>query len=237
MQVSRPTGICRSTCFRLLPLAAGNLQFAHRVGRRASGRNGDLAAAGEIGAGHRCAVGGHLCRRAFGHHATAVLAGAGAHVDDVVGGLDGFLVVLDHDHRIAQVAQVGQGLQQARVVALVQADRGFVEHVHDAGQPRADLRGQPDALRLAAGKRFGRTVERQVVEPDVDQEGQPRGDFLEDLFADLGLLPGQGQQVEKVAAVDQREAADVGNVLAADEDVARLAAQAQCRRIRGRACC
>jgi hypothetical protein len=30
----------------------------------------------------------------------------------------------------------------------VQADRGFVQHVHHADEAGADLRGQPDALRL-----------------------------------------------------------------------------------------
>ena len=84
-----------------------------------------------------------------------------------------------------------QRLQQAVVVALVQADRRFVEHVHDAGQAGADLRGQPDALRFAAGQCFGRAFEGQVIEADVDQESQPRGDFLEDLLGDLRLGAGQ----------------------------------------------
>ena len=35
----------------------------------------------------------------------AVLAGAGPDVDDVVGDRDGLLVVLDDDHRVAEVAQ------------------------------------------------------------------------------------------------------------------------------------
>ena len=35
---------------------------------------------------------------------------------------------------------------------------------------RADLRGEPDALRLAARQRAGRAVEAQVAEADVDQE-------------------------------------------------------------------
>jgi hypothetical protein len=39
------------------------------------------------------------------------------------------------------------------VVALVQADRRLVEHVEHADQAGADLGGQPDALRLAAGQR------------------------------------------------------------------------------------
>ena len=48
-----------------------------------------------------------------------------------------------------------QRFEQPRVVALVQADRRLVEHVEHAGEARADLRGQPDALALAAGQRAG----------------------------------------------------------------------------------
>jgi hypothetical protein len=54
--------------------------------------------------------------------------------------------VLDDDHAVAQVAQALQRFDQARVVALVQADGRLVQHIHDAGQPRADLRSQADAL-------------------------------------------------------------------------------------------
>jgi hypothetical protein len=85
---------------------------------------------------------------------------------------DRVLVVLDHDHGVAEVAQALQRAEQALVVALVQADRGFVEDVHHADQAGADLAGQADALRLAAGERVGAAVERQVVEADVDQEAQ-----------------------------------------------------------------
>ena len=62
------------------------------------------------------------------------MPGARAHVDHVVGGADRLLVVLDHDHGVAEVAQALEGLEQARVVALVQADRRLVEHVEHAGQ-------------------------------------------------------------------------------------------------------
>jgi hypothetical protein len=54
--------------------------------------------------------------------------------------------VFDNEHRVTHVTQVFQRLQQAVVVALVQANRWFIEDVHDSGEPRADLRGQPDAL-------------------------------------------------------------------------------------------
>ena len=102
----------------------------------------------------------------------AVLAGARADVDDPVGGPDGVLVVLDDDQRVAEVAQPDQRLDQPAVVALVQADRRLVQDVEHADQAGADLGGQPDPLRLAAGQRAGRPVEREVVQPDVEQEAR-----------------------------------------------------------------
>ena len=100
--------------------------------------------------------------RALGHDHAAMHAGARPHVDQMVGRADRVLVVLDHDHRVAEVAQVAQRLQQPVVVALVQADRRLVQHVEHAGQPRADLRGQADALALAAGQRAAVAGQRQV---------------------------------------------------------------------------
>ena len=93
---------------------------------------------------------------------------------------DRLLVVLDHDHRVPEVAQAHQRVDEPLVVALVQPDRRLVEHVEHAHQPAADLRRQPDALRLAAGERRRRPVQRQVVEPDVEQEAEPLVDLLQD---------------------------------------------------------
>ncbi len=61
-------------------------------------------------------------RRALRHHPTAVHARARPHVHHLIGGADRVLVVLDHDHGIAEIAQPQQTGQQAGVVALVQAD-------------------------------------------------------------------------------------------------------------------
>ena len=58
-------------------------------------------------------------------------------------------------------------VEQPVVVARVQADRRLVENVQHADQAAADLPGQADALRFAAGERRGGAVERQVVEADV----------------------------------------------------------------------
>ncbi len=113
-------------------------------------RHRDRARAREELAGGRVLDGHHLLGRALGHHVAAVLAGARAEVHDVVGRAHRALVVLDHDHGVAEVAQPLQGRDQPFVVALVQPDRRLVEDVEHAHQARADLRGQPDALRLAA---------------------------------------------------------------------------------------
>ena len=128
---------------------------------------------------------------ALGDDVAAVDAGAGADVDHFVGGADGVLVVLDHDHGVAEVAQPAQRFQKPRVVALVQADRRLVEHVEHAGQPGADLRGEPDALALAAGQRARGAGEGEIFEPDVDQKFQALADFLEHAAGDFVLLGGQ----------------------------------------------
>ena len=63
----------------------------------------------------------------------ALFAGAGPHVHQIIGGADGVFVVFDDNHRVADVAQAGEGGKQSVVVALVEADGGFVQHIHDAG--------------------------------------------------------------------------------------------------------
>ena len=116
----------------------------------------DLAAAGEVLAGHRVGVLVEVLDRAAVDDLAAVLAGAGADVDDPVGGADGVLVVLDDDQGVAEVLEPDQRLDEALVVALVEADRRLVEDVEDADQAGADLGGEPDALGLAAGQRARR---------------------------------------------------------------------------------
>ena len=155
-------------------------------------RTPDRYCAGEaVGAGH------DLVGRALRDDLAAVDAGAGADVDHVVGGADRVLVVLDHDHRVADVAQVLERLEQPRVVALVQADRRLVQHVEHAGQAGADLRGQADALALAARQRAGGARQRQIVEADVVQELQALADLLEDARGDLGLLLGEASSAAR----------------------------------------
>src|SRR5690606_35198551 len=145
--------------------------------------------------------------RTLRYDLASVHAGAGTDVDDVVGKPDCVLVVLDHDHRVADVAQSREGAEQALVVALVQADRGLVEHVHDADQAGTDLTGQADALGLATRQRVGLALQVEVVEADIDQEAQAVADFLDDLGRDFAAPARQVAPLEeRQPLVDRRPA-------------------------------
>ena len=91
---------------------------------------------------------------------SAVTAWPWADVDDPVGGAHHVLVMLDNEHRVADVAKAAQRGDQPIVVALMQSDGRFVEHIAHAHQPAADLSGKANALRFAAGKRRTGAVER-----------------------------------------------------------------------------
>ena len=97
-------------------------------------RHRDLALAGEELAGDRRRVPLDLRRGAFGDDVAAVLARARPHVDELVGRAHHLLVVLDHEHGVAEVAQPLERADQLAVVALVEADRRLVEDVEHADE-------------------------------------------------------------------------------------------------------
>ena len=70
----------------------------------------------------------------FGDHLAAEPAGARTEVDHVVGAQYRVFVVLDHQQRVALVAQLHQCVEQYVVVPRVQADGRLVKHVADASQ-------------------------------------------------------------------------------------------------------
>ena len=143
----------------------------------------------------------------------------------MVGRLDDLAVVLDQDQRVAQVAEVPQRPEQPGVVARVEADRRLVEHVEHAGQPAADLAGQADPLALAAGERGRAAGEREVVEPDVDQERQPVADLADQVAGDVLLVGGELQPLEEGQRLAQRPAADLVEGVAVEPDGRRVVAQ------------
>src|SRR5690606_10707 len=164
----------------------------------------------------------------------AVRARAGPEVDDVVGGEDRLAVVLDHDHGVAEVAQVDQRVQEPLVVALMEPDRRLVEDVHHADEPRADLAREPNALSLAARERIGASVERQVAEPDVDEEPDPVRDLGDDFLRDLAAPAADLEVREELEGVRDGERADLGQSFVRDEHVPCRAVQASAAAARAR---
>jgi hypothetical protein len=114
-------------------------------------------------------------------------AGAGADVDDVVGGFDDVGVVLHDEHGVALVAEFGQQVVEAVDVAGVQADAGLVEDVHDVDQGAVEVLHELDALRLAAGQGVGGAVEGEVAEADFDQVGEALLDGFDEGVALAGV--------------------------------------------------
>ncbi len=107
----------------------------------------------------------------------AARTGARPKIENVIRRANRFFVVLDHDDGIPEIAQPAKRVEEPRVVALMQADARFIEHVKNTGQTRADLRREPDALRFAAGKRAALAIQREIIEPDLDEKLQPRIDL------------------------------------------------------------
>src|SRR5216683_2891804 len=213
----------RRDVFEIVAAGVDHLDGAAMVRRPALG-NLHRQFAGEIFAGQRFRIVHDIGRRALRDDVAAMDAGAGADIDDMIGQPNGVLVVLDHDHGIAEVAEPLQGFQQSRIVALVQADRGLVEHIEHAGQPGADLRRQPDALALAAGKRARGARQSEIVEADIEQERQPLADLLQDARGDLVLLRVERLRhgLEPLAGAPHRQFGDFADMLAADLDAQRL---------------
>ena len=134
-------------------------------------------------------------------------------------------VVLDHQDRVADVAQAFQDFGQPSRVARVQADGGLIEDVERAHQIRAQRRSQLYALRLAARKRGGQPVEREVFEADFVQIFQPRADFLQQFVGHRHLKRRKVNLVEEVVRLLNRHPADVGDGLAVDAGVRSFGTQ------------
>ena len=82
----------------------------------------------------------------------------------------------------------------------MQADRRFVEHIQHAAQAAAHLAGQANALGFAAGKRRRRPGERQIFQPDVDQELHAVVNFADQLAGDLLLGRGRASKRRQSAS-------------------------------------
>src|SRR5690606_3077982 len=130
------------------------------------------------------------------------------------------LVMLNDDDGIAKIAKVFERVEEAGIVALVQADRRLVQNVEDAGEPGADLRGKTDALAFTAGQGARVPRKREIVEANVIKEAKPLANFLENARCDLVLLVAEASRKLGKPGVGpaDRHLGDLTNVQAVDLD-------------------
>ena len=112
-----------SNVFEVVGSSARNFKAA-ATGLAPFIRHPDHSFAGQISARHRLRTRHDIGRRSRRDYVSAVDAGAGPHVDHVIGGTDCILVVFDDDNGIADIAQALERLDQALVVTLMKTDRG-----------------------------------------------------------------------------------------------------------------
>ena len=109
----------------------------------------------------------------------------------MVRGTNGFLIMFNNDHSIADVTKLFQRPQQLGVIPGMQPDGRFVEHIKNTHQLRPDLGGKADTLCFTTGKRNSRTGKGQIIKPYIEEKFKPGDDFLENLFRNHTLFPGQ----------------------------------------------
>jgi hypothetical protein len=152
------------------PMSGGSLTAAWR------NRNSQLVPQVTPGQGLRMRP--DIFDRAFRHYLTAEAAGTRAQVDDVIRGVDGLFIVLDHDYGVAQISQSPKRSQESLVVTLVQPNARLIQDVEHADQARPDLSGQADPLGFSARERSRGATEGEVVQTYVPQEAEPIHYFL-----------------------------------------------------------
>ena len=144
-------------------------------------------------------------------HFAAVFARSGADIDQPVRGFNSLLVMLDDNQGIAQIAQMMKRFDQPLVVPLVQADGRLIQHVHDPDESGAYLRGEPDALCLAAGQGLRSARQGQVAQSDIVEERETCPDLLDHLAGDRGGGTFQTQVLYPCETAFDRHIAHVGD--------------------------
>ena len=176
----------------------------------------DHAAPGEVIAGDRVLVFQKRLVRARVHNHAAVFTGAGADVDDPVGGANRIFVVFDHDQCVAQALQLDQRFDKPTVVTLVQTDGWLIEHVEHTGQPRPDLRRQADSLCLPAAERRCRAGQVEVGETYLNEKLEPEANLAQHLSGDFRVTLAEGQGGHESVGVAERQLAHIRNASRVD---------------------
>ena len=181
-------------------------------------RNRDTALTGKVLPRDGALTRTDILHRTCAYDLSAVNAGAGTDIHDIIRSVHRVLVVLDHDQSIAEIAQTEECLQQLFIVTLVQANRRLVKNVKHAHQRRTDLGRETDSLAFTSGKRSGRTGQREILQTHILQEPQSHADLVENALRDHGLLAGEREPFQKIKLFRDGKMCKVRDIHAANRD-------------------
>ena len=167
-----------STLLRLCSRRAGDLDRAGGFPARL--RNGDAFSSGEIiarqGAG-RARVTQHLVQRAVENQFAALFAASGTDVDQMIGRTDDRFLMLDHEQRVAFVAQIMNDANQPADIARMQTDARLIHDEKRVHERSAETGREIHPLHFAAAQSARGAIERQIAQPDIAEIRQPRDHF------------------------------------------------------------
>ncbi len=150
-------------------------------------RNWNRQLAAEITPGDRSRIRRDLLHRSRRQHLAPKFPGARAQIEQIIRRAQHVRIVLDHQDRVAQIAQLVQNPNQPRRVSRVQPDRRLIEHIERAHQARSQRRRQLNALRFPARQRRRQPIQGQVVQADGVEKCQPLPNLLQNAPRNLFL--------------------------------------------------
>src|SRR5258708_24299439 len=123
---------------------------------------------------------------------SAARACAGPEIDDIVGGPDRIFVMLHYDHRVSQVPEMHQRLNEAVVVSLVQSNAWFVQDVKHPRKSRSDLGTESNTLGFSARKGSTFAIQSKIAETHLFEKSQAVPDLAKHFRRDDLLVFGEG---------------------------------------------
>jgi len=113
--------------------------------------------------------------------------------------------VLDHDERVAGIAQALHHTDDPLHVARMESDRGLIENEQCVDEGSAEGGREVDALHLAPREGARLAVEGEVAEPHVDQVAEAAADLRKQQLRGFIERPRQHELLEELAAARHRQ--------------------------------
>ncbi len=118
----------------------------------------------------------------------AVLARVRPHIHDPVGMAYHVQVVLHDEEGVTRGLEPVERRQQRLGISGMEPRGGLVQHVHDAEKIGVHLGGKPQALELPGREGGCAAIQRQVAQPQLEEDAEPRHQVLGNALGDHRLL-------------------------------------------------